>query len=449
MTSGLFDGAPDPCLDIVTVIEGFFRIEKRSETLDGSIPLRAAQGCKPLLDGNAAGFQVKPAVPAIVRESRSGAKLVLGDEGYAIVSADYSRKIGQHVDRGFIRRDGPWHRELLRGIAWQKKGVLHLWTGHLVRPAAGVCVLVSGAWNRRCLVNLVEHVIPDDCGFVPLILRLDLASLDARDTWLDTELACLTPLCPRVAISRRSLQERAEIGRAYCEFYDSSYLEPRARGEYIGRYRRVTSGETESDGAEPAECELVVAGRPAFHRIGTFDYYATADGWSRRGTRQNAPQYAIVRSICEVSGRWDGLEVRDIKAEMPEEIDRLRRDWTALYGADHVACIDAWFAYALGNLGPQRGEPYMNILPWVFAVTPRGWSSVIDACHVKTLAGLRGVVSTDRYFSVPPVWQFHRPGRFEIARGAALARVLPVPRRLLRAGFRNRHIDDAAADDLD
>ena len=334
MTSVRFDEAPDPCLDIVSVVEGFFRIEKRSETLDGSLPLRAAQGCKPLLDGNAAGFYVRPAVPALIRKSRSGATLVLGDEGYAIVSADYAQKVERLVDRGFIRRDGPWHRELMRGIAWQRKNVLHLWTGHLVRPAPGVWVLVSGAWNRRCLVNLIEHVIPEDGSFVPLILRLDLTSLDAADTWLDTELACLTPLDPRVAMSRRSLQERAEIGRAYCEFYDSSYLEPRARGEYVGRYRKITLGEPESDGAEQAECQLVVAGRPEFHGIGTFDRYATAEAWSRTCTRQNALQYAIVRNICEVSGRWDGLEVRDIKAEMPEDIDRLRRDWVALYGAD-------------------------------------------------------------------------------------------------------------------
>ena len=35
------DGAPDVAFDVVTVVDHFFHVEKRSETLDGSIPLRA------------------------------------------------------------------------------------------------------------------------------------------------------------------------------------------------------------------------------------------------------------------------------------------------------------------------------------------------------------------------------------------------------------------------
>lgn len=47
-------------MDLISVLNGFFVIEKRSETLNGSVPLRAAQGCKPLLEGNAAGFMFAP-----------------------------------------------------------------------------------------------------------------------------------------------------------------------------------------------------------------------------------------------------------------------------------------------------------------------------------------------------------------------------------------------------
>jgi hypothetical protein len=80
----------------------------------------------------------------------------------------------------------------------------------------------------------------------------------------------------------------------------------------------------------------------------------------------------------------------------------------------------------------------------VFAITPPGWSSLIDTYHLEGLDGMRGVISTDGYFGIPPLWQFYKPGKFAVSRGTPLVRVLPVPRQLLPSTFRELSPNDKA-----
>jgi hypothetical protein len=424
-------------MDVIKVLD-FFSIEKRSETLNGSIPLRAAQGCKPLLDGNSAGFHLRLTEPAVIRKSPDGAMLVLTDEGYEKATEAYSAKIEQLIERGLLVKGGYWHKELNKGFGWQRNHVLYIWTGYLVRPASGVCLLVSGAFNRRCLVNLIEYVIADDASFVPLILQLDLSSLRTRETWLDTELACLVPMQPNVSFSILPLKQQPEVGQAWCDFYDPTYLEPRGEGKYIGRYRKFAAVKPKTGASEKAECQLIVAGGPNIHKITTFDRFVTRDGRSRTHPTKHLLQFAVVGNMCDVKGRWDNSNFRDISAEVPHEKQRFRDTWIELYGEKNLASVEWLMEYAHPTYGPHRGEPYFGVTPWVFAVTPPGWSSVLDGFHLKRLDGMRGVIATDTYFGVPPLWQIERPGRLSVSKGTPLARVLPVPRHLLHSTFQQR-----------
>jgi hypothetical protein len=436
--------SPGICLDVIEVLDGFFTLEKRSATLDGSAPLRAAQGCKPFLDGNGAGFHLRLADPAVIQAGQNDSMLRLTDEGYAKAADGYASKIEGLVERGILVKGGYWHRELIKGFAWKKGNTLCLWTGYLVRPSTGVWLLVSGAFNRRCLVDVDEYVITDDGSFVPLILQLDLNSLRAKDTWLDTELACLIPLRPNVNMTTRSLRQQPEVGQSWCEFYDASYLDARAEGQYVGRYRKITVQEPVNETNEKAECQLVIAGGPSIHKVRAFDSFATATGRSRSHPAKHLLQFGVVRNICDLKVRWDGLAARDISAEVDEEAQQLRNDWSELYGAETLPSIEWLTQYMMGT---RRGEPYVPITPWVFAVTPPGWSSLIDGFHLDGLDGMRGVISTDTHFGVLPLWQFYKPGRFTVSKGAPLARALPTPRRLLQAGFRQLSLNDNVLDE--
>ncbi|HEX8335141.1 MAG TPA: hypothetical protein VF621_00335 [Pyrinomonadaceae bacterium] len=336
-----------------------------------------------------------------------------------------------------LERDGYWHRELRKGFALRVGDTLRLWTGLLVRPAPGLWLLVSGAFNRRCLVNVGEYVIADDSSFVPVILRLDLNSLRGRDTWLDTELGCILPLQPGVKFTVSTLEESPEAGQDWCDFYDQSYLDTRGATKYVGRYRRVTAGESFAQAEGEAHCRLIIAGGPNLHRVRTFDRFATGDGFSRTHPAKGSLQFAVASNVFEVRARWDGLDMRDVEAEMPGEPERFLREWAERYGPETLPSVEALAEYAHHMLGPHRGEPYFAISPWLFATTPPGWSSMIDSSHLDGMDGLRGVVSTDTHFGVPPLWQVFEPRRFVVPKGTPLARILPVPRHLLRATFRH------------
>jgi len=59
-SSSSFEGeakAPATAFEMVDVL-GLAQLVKRSGDLDGSVPLRVAQGCGPLFEGNAFGFQI-------------------------------------------------------------------------------------------------------------------------------------------------------------------------------------------------------------------------------------------------------------------------------------------------------------------------------------------------------------------------------------------------------
>jgi hypothetical protein len=192
----------------------------------------------------------------------------------------------------------------------------------------------------------------------------------------------------------------------------------------VGRYRKITAREPVTAASGKAECQLVIFGGPNLHQIGTFARFATASGRQQNRPARRRLQFGVVRNICNVKGRWDDSNVRDISAGLLKEAQRLRDQWAELYGPAKLPSIDWMTEYAHSMYGPQRGEPVLQITPWLFAVTPPGWSSIIDSCHCKGLDGMRGIISTDTYFGVPPLWQITRPGRFAINRGAPLARVL-------------------------
>lgn len=428
-------GGAEVCFEVARVLDGFL-LGKRSETLDGSIPLRAAQGCKPLLEGNGAGFHLRFADPAVIRRGRGGPRLTLTDEGFERLLGGYDEKLEAAVARGLLKRDGHWHRELRKGFARRVGDTLRLWTGLLVRPAPGVWLLVSGAFNRRCLVNVEEYVVADDSSFVPVILRLDLASLRSRDTWLDTELACLLPLRPGVEFGVGALADSPEVGRAWCDFYDRSYIEARGDVKYTARYRRVTAKESDETTGEVARCRLINLGGPNLHRVGTFSRFATGAGLSRTHPAKNSLQFAVVRNVADVRARWDGSNIRDIEAEVPGGPGPYLREWAERYGPETLPSVELFADYVEHNFGPYRGEPYFSITPWVFATTPPGWSSLMDSYHLDGLDGMRGVISTDTHFGVASLWQISGPRKFAVAKGTPLLRVLPVPRSLLRANFR-------------
>jgi hypothetical protein len=423
--------------EVMDALGGLFSLVKRSATLDGSAPVKAVQFCTPFVQGNAAGFHLLFNDSVLLRQLRRGVALGFTDNLEAKVGGDgYAARVTALVARGVLPRDGFWHRKFTAGAYWMESGKLHLWTGLLVRPARGVWILATGAFNRRCSIDVVDQIIPDTGQFVPLVITLDLASTRKKDTFLEKELACLVPLLPEATFTSRTLAEAPELGQRYIDHFDDRW-DSQGPGKYLGAYRKLTVKESAETSSGPASCRMVTVSGPNLHRFRTFDRFATLRGWSKDHPGKERLQFVEVRNIFHVRGLWNGDALRDLEGETPASVERLRHDWRAVYGDDGVERLNRFLVgYVRSTHGPRIGEPFLTFTPWVFIETPPGWSSFVDGFHFPGLDGMRGVVSTDKYHATFQVWQFTETGRFEIGRGAPLLRVLPVPRRLLQAGVR-------------
>jgi hypothetical protein len=439
-TAGGAEAANRPCyLDVLQVFDTFELIV-RSPTLDGSIPVRAAQGCKPLLDGNSAGLHVLARGPAMIQRQEDGPVLRLSDEGYAAATGDYEARLETLAARGILERDGYWHRELRRGFSFREGDTLRVWTGLLVKPDPGVWLLVTTAYNRRCAVEIATHVLCDASGFTPLVLEFDLTTLRQQDTWLDTEIATLTALRPGTRLSIRSLAEDPAPGQTFLDFYTADYLDRRGEAKYAGRYRQVTARQ-DKDGDGVPEWRIVYGGgaRQTIE-IGRFDCFLTRRGPAAADPSGAELEYGLVRSLYDVEGRWDGSNLRDLTSPPDDAMERLTAEWSALYGAESFARAEWWASYVLPLLGPHRAEPFMSQSPWLFTVTPPGWSAISDALPFPNLDPMRGVISTDTFPAVPVAHQIQSLGGFQIREGAAAGRIVPIPRELLQPGFRTESL---------
>jgi hypothetical protein len=437
-TAAVVDRDGDVAGEVMDALGGLFLLRKRSATLDGSAPVKAVQFCPPFVQGNEAGFQLLPGDATLVRSARGQVAVGFTESlQEKVAGPGYQAVVARLAADGVLPARGYWHRRLARSAYWKQGGKLFLWTGLLVRPSAGVWLLLTGAFNRRCSVDVQEHVIPDAGGFVPLVVTLELASVRKKDTWLEKELACLLPIRPGVTFTTRPLAETPAVGRAYVDYFDERW-DGYGPGRYLGAYRKLTVKESAEEPAGSAACDLVIAGGPALHRVRSFDRFATPAGWVRDYPGRERLQWVEVRNIFQVEGLWDGDALRDLVGETPAAVAAMVEAWTRLYGDRAARALARHLtAYARSTHGPRIGEPYLTFTPWAFVTTPPGWSSVVDGAHFPRLDGMRGVISTDSYHGLFEVWQFVETGRFAIPRGAPLMRVLPVPRDLLRAGLRD------------
>src|SRR5690349_21669076 len=68
-----------PAFSVVEVLNGFVRLAKRSETLNGSVPVRSA-ACKPFMEGNKAGLHVWFREPMMLSRDEELPALQMTDE---------------------------------------------------------------------------------------------------------------------------------------------------------------------------------------------------------------------------------------------------------------------------------------------------------------------------------------------------------------------------------
>jgi len=298
----IIDGDVEAYMEVIDALDGFCHLIKRSATLEGTMPLRAVQGCRPLSEGNEAGHHVRFSRRAILTQTDAGPALGLGDAD--ALTANLPSRVQQLVDRGHLAADGYWHTRLSGGLAWRSgPGRIAFWTGLLVRPQRGVWLLQGQARNRRSFVDVSEVVIHDHEEFVPVVIELDATSVRTNPTLLEHETCSILPLRPSTTFSETSIESEPAIGEAYAEFYTDEYFDRRASMESVGAYRRLTRT---SKAAAPgiAACQLIYLGGPTVHEVCTFDRFVDGSGPRDPGALKANYKFLELRNIHPRRLRW-------------------------------------------------------------------------------------------------------------------------------------------------
>ncbi len=330
------------CFEVLDAL-GLAKLTKRTPTLDGAVPLRVAQACTPLLEGNAFGFQVTLTTPILLEKSLGRLSAEIADEGRReAMAAAHRSALARLVAQGFLEREGAWHQRLARGLfrlerSGLTKARLHLWTGLLVRPIEGVWLRVSSAGNRRNLLFEVdEAAVPDEGAFVPLLLDLTLRAGAAFPLKLAGEIATLAPMSPDVPIDELPLAQAPAIGRAHADFYDAAYFAAK-KGEVTRKYRRRVAHEEAPREPGAAACQVIAAG-PITHSIARTPRLLTREGARDAASSTRALRRVVHRNLVSFTARFDGytLAIDPAAGELAASARAVEATWSSALGPTFV-----------------------------------------------------------------------------------------------------------------
>ncbi len=402
---------------------GWCSLARRSGDLDGSVPLRAARACAPLLEGNAFGWQLRWDAPtSLVR--RRGRWQLLDD---AMVRS--ARACAPYLAAHGLAppwwcealADGPVI-ELARGpLARLRNPAVGLWTGLLVRAGAAGSLLCLDAGNRRNhALGVHEHVVDERERWIPLVLELQPRD-DGDAVALGGELATLAAIAPGPARRIAALAEHPRLARAHLDFYDAQYFASKREGP-TRKYRRAIAAASAAQ-SEPGA--LAVLAGDADVRI-----EAIARRHGVEGPSDGAPATPLLRFACRNAvgfrARFDGLRVHvdadgDALARYGEAI---AARWQPLLddGDDHRGALWYLSKYFTPHVD---GEPHMFVKPAALFSTPPGWATLVQGPRWPGAEILRGSIHTDRFHAAPAVFGFAIGARLELAAGAPLSWLLP------------------------
>ena len=420
--------------EAVTLLPGLAGLVKRTGDLDGNLPVRAARYCGPVFEGSAAGFQVTLGQPMTLKRDRRGRVtwdvtppvLELIREGTAIA-------VEQGAREGLINPDSPWWRSFRRDPLPIRGNRALVWTGLVVRPRAGLWLVVGGAFNRRSRIAVVDHVVSDPERFVPLVVEIDVRQVGPgrEGLWMEGEIACVTPVRPRVRVRKERLGAGAQELKDFAAFFSEDYFATkaqRATASYIRqtRDRRVKATET-------CEARLLFAG-PDVHAVGEFKRFITEAGFAGAPRSPGTLQFALVRHLARLRWTWQGQTHSSFEVGHERLLPALEALWKTSVGDSAPSGFQFLAHYALGE---HWDQPYVQVQPWVFLPTPDGWSTLVDGFHhPPEFDGMRAVIATDWFTSLAMVLRLFGPSTVDLPPRTPLLRALPVSRPVLELGVK-------------
>lgn len=419
-----------PPIQIVDVLGNFVVLEARSATLDGSLPLRAAQACTPLLEGNAVGRELVLAHRIELSRSLRGVKIERFDhrakvEARARAVVPMLGPLG--LADAFVSRftQSPLRTERRR---------IELFCGLLVTAPRGLRLRIGSTSNRRPRAFLVEEqIIAHEDGPTPIVLSMKLEDL-GEGVVLEGEIATIVPLIDRLEARYQPLSSALDAARSHVRFYDERYFESKKRGA-TRKYRDLVREQPKVSDTEPA---AKPAAEPRVVDV------------VECGPRQVeiASDRLRMRAGVPFTFFYDGstVSVHVAEASLESMAAAIREAWAPVLSEAlaNEAVFRGALLYLTKYVTPHpRGEPHFFVKPPALVVTPPGWSTLIEGRKSLAFDVLRGVVRTDIFHAIPSVFAIANLGTTCAVRpGDWLADLFPSPRHVLERPFVVRTIDD-------
>ena len=407
--------------EVHAVHEPLARIVKRDGTLDGAVPLRVAQACVPMLEGNALGRSISFA-KRIVFRSRLGRKSFADTEPFAAVDRAHRAAVPMLVADGLIERGGEWHRRLEKSWWWIERGIVRVWTGLVVTPREGTWLRICGPGNRGAIGARVRPSYIAGGQTVPLVIDFDVLDDDTR---LEGNVATVIPIVPAVSAKIEGAEGAADLLAAHADFYDAKYFATK-KGETTKKYRRTITKNDEPPAKAPAVIRVAhLAGpKPEVVTIGeALGASSTSPVRAPRGERFDVVRFS---NAVPFAAHYDGNTL-----DVHPDRDALMKGGRAVEAAVGDALGKGALLYLTKYFTPHpHGEAHFFVKPWAFTETPRGWSSVLDGIRGEGYDVMRGVVWTDRFHATPAVFDVVPMRVVKVPQGAPLIEVFAIPRNL-------------------
>lgn len=401
---------------------GWCRLHRRAADLDGSIPLRAARACVPLLEGNAYGWQLGWTRPATLR--RRLGRWQLEDDTQvrsARACVPYLAAHGMlHGEWPALLGDGP----VFSGRA--SAGAIAVWTGLLVRAGAAPLRITDAGNRRNRDVGVDEVIVSERTRWVPLVL--ELRPQGVTSIALGRELATLATVSTDLDRRLGTLAEHPRLGAAHLAFFDRAYFDDKRTGP-TKKYRHLLAtplaDESTSDAAIVAHAGPVAVALEAAAR----EHDANGPRGGSRFVRY------VFRNLVGFTARDDGttVHVDPDTQRLSAVAAEIEATWRPLLegGDGHRGAL--W--YLTKYFTPHvAGEPHFFVKPPALVATPPGWSLLVDGIHGSGYDVMRGVVRSDRFHAAPAVFAVDRRTAIDVPAGTPLARFVPF-----------RHGEDVAA----